>query len=149
MWNGCRVFYGVNFAFFGVRCRILVPTRDDAEHLAFYFRSHLTEPGAAAFELLLSVSQPGLGFIPQLVDSSSLKEIFIRSPGNPWSLYDRFRVRSACPSPIPPFSLPPLATRLQLLHAAALTCPTGKAILLAGHSVLRAFRALQCRSVPF
>lgn len=124
----------LGFHFFGIDVSVYVSTKEDADHLSYYFNDFLKNNITPKIEFKL-LTNPYGNFINNLLNSDIEKIILYRVKKlGEWIIYDRFRNQSNYPSPIPPFTFKPLVDQFQIFHAAALKSPINQSILLVGNS---------------
>jgi len=124
--------YRVRLSFWGTGVEYLLPTRQDAEHVAHYFREHENRSQDDTYSFLFRTSEGG--FVEGLTDPEIEKEIWYAARDGAWQLWDRFTARSRKSTPLPPLSFPPVSERFAFFHAAAACAPTGRGVLLLGPS---------------
>jgi hypothetical protein len=118
----------LSFDFWGTRIDARTHHPQDAAHLAYYFADHLCNaepPAPVAIEFI--------GDDAAFVESAPhLRSVLRRrSPTSAWDPLDQ-----GGPTPIPPFTEPPLSDRFKTIHAscAALPIDGERAIVISGES---------------
>lgn len=118
---------GVLLDFWGCTTRVWVDHPDDAEYLQWFYRDHLCAAGVdgEAADVSVSLSTVGArGFFAACLGPDP-KTVRVREGWGPWRVYERFGARSTLPTPLPPFDLQPLRSRVSLHHGAAVVVDDG------------------------
>jgi hypothetical protein len=143
--------------FMGTTVACFVPAEEDLAHLQYYLRDHLSpDPAAAEPDLQIRLETADGRPFTAALGTPVPKQVWTRARRERlWTRYEEFGARSTRPAPVPPFALPPLATRVQVRHGAAVAAPDGSSRALAitgdsgaGKSILVAY-LLRCRSWRF
>jgi hypothetical protein len=130
---------GISLAFWGVEVVVRVSTSRDLDYLAHHFADYVSagrEPGRDALRVWLTSTGEHAAFVDAIRHDGGLKSIHIDRGSGP-QLWERWSDRPLQPSPLPPFSLPPLVGHVKLLHASAAALPNdgGRAITIGGGSL--------------
>lgn len=96
-----------DYCFWGVGTRVYFTRAKDREHYDYYFQDHRPGPALAspAYEVFVEAKAG---------DDVGRARVLLREPGKAWS-----ELNDDNGTPLPPFQLPPLSTRVRTVHASA------------------------------
>lgn len=129
-----KMTHEIWFDFWGVRVQTCLPTLEDKNHLAYYFRDYRIEP-AGKSDILINFKTCN-NDIPYMKAAASQRSVeAIDSAGNVTNWHGEETVSG--PTPLPPFTLKPLCELVTTIHAAAAAPPDAPehAVLIHGPSM--------------
>jgi len=126
-----RLVRSVDLDFFGAAVRVHVATAREQAQWEDFFKYHRADRHSDIdVDVYLASGREETTFFESIVAKDGVpKAIFVRADGV-LRLWSSFRTWSSAPTPLPPFSLPPLDERVAILQASAVARPDGAGAVL-------------------
>jgi hypothetical protein len=124
----------MHFNFWGAATAVTVSNLEDEQHLLYYFQEYAVEP-QAQLDVQIRLAGPES---ESFTNGTGPKQIWVKSGGYDWIHYETYTDRSTRPTPLPPFTFPPLSARVKTIHASAAATPDApyRAVVFLGESTV-------------
>jgi hypothetical protein len=133
-----RARHSLALTFWGVDVVVRVPSLADRDYLGHHFADHLADrvDTGEPIRVWMTYTGPFDAFVDALRHDGGVKSLHVDLGAGP-ELWEEWATSPSRPSPLPPFTLPPLAGRVRLLHASAAALPGdgSRAVTIGGASL--------------